>query len=464
MGARVGYPDTTWPDICFSSKLDNIMSEIEQLTEFTDEHWGILYNYLSTGRVVPVIGSEMLVARAKGKIIPFYQVVAKRLAYSCKMPTNNEESLNDFFTRFRSINMKIGHQNQKMAEILEEMKNEKQSTLQKLVEIKAFRLFITTTPDSLLTKTISDNGMKPVVYDFNPRQKVVDLPSKELNVSEPYVYHLYGRADTGNPYAISEDDHLKFSYEWLKSINACDNLINYLYDKYLLLLGCGYNNWQARFFLIGLKAKNLFSNQDDYNSLLADSCTKCDEPLQNFLSRCGGNIYYKGNATDFIDKLSKYIKKNPIRTLKNKFNINSIFISYAHEDFDSAWEIKQTLEKFNLPVWLDEERLYLGDDIDAIIEENIKNSSLFLAILSKNTVNDPKSRYFRKEWDWAIKNAPSLPADRHFINPIAIDDVTPCSSINPYINNLKWAHAPNGKLDKRDCDRLLKILTKLSVK
>jgi hypothetical protein len=239
------------------------------------------------------------------------------------------------------------------------------------------------------------------------------------------------------------------------------NLLSYLADKYLLVLGCGYENWLARFFLYGLKGQGLFSNIWDASSLLADSHTPEDKQLDCFLSRCRGNIYYEGGACEFVDELMKRIKDVPVVDSGDRgdvFEKGSIFISYASEDRAVALRIKQCLESYNLPVWLDKFQLESGDFYDEKILRNIKNSSLFLPILSKTTATVTEPRYFRKEWfvasEMATMRSPKMP----FIHPVAIDGVEPCDNMPEFINKIHWMKAPDGVLEPKDVDRLLELI------
>lgn len=50
------------------------MDETERLTEFKEHHWDMLLDYIGQGRVVPVVGPELLVAAEDGRSVPFYQI------------------------------------------------------------------------------------------------------------------------------------------------------------------------------------------------------------------------------------------------------------------------------------------------------------------------------------------------------------------------------------------------------
>ena len=442
------------------------MPSITSLTKFKEHHWDMLLDYVGQGRVVPVLGPELLVAKDNSKEVPFYQYVTKRLAHYLEMPEIEGETLDDFLTRFLTGNNTMKMARTCMNKVLKELEDTEQPALMKLASVNAFRLFLTTTSDSLLAKAMATIDGDPEVYFFSTNfLRRRDLPDKNLLGKQRYVYHLYGKAAPCFEYAISEDERLTFSCEWMDSRFKPKNLLSYLANKYLLILGCGYENWQARFFLFGIKGPGLFSNFEDASSLLADSHTKSDLQLDRFLSRCKGNIYYEGGAIDFVDELSKRLNitsvYTPLENETDSYEDGSIFISYASEDREVALQIKTQLESYSLPVWMDKFELESGDPYEAKIANNIKKSSLFLPILSETTANTIEPRYFRKEWniaaEAALMSSPKIP----FIHPIAIDNVKPCDNIPDYINKLHWIHAPNGVLSESDVDHLVDLITKL---
>ena len=322
------------------------------MTEFKEHHWDMLLDYIGQRRVVPVLGPELLTAGSEVGNVPFYHEVSRRLALYFDMPEVADETIDDWLARFLRGNNTIKMARTGLIKVLKELEDQPQPTLRKLTAFENFRLFLTTTPDNLLTKTLSASGMEPEVYFFSTNYKRrSDLPDRKLLGTQRYVYHLYGKAAPCFEYAISEDDRLLFSCEWMDSQVKPRNLLSYLADKYLLILGCGYENWQARFFLFGLKGSGLFSNIWDASSLLADSRTRNDCQLDRFLSRCRGNIYYEGGAAEFVDELCNRLGNIPTVASDrdgDSYENGSIFISYASEDREIALKIKSLCIQLSL--------------------------------------------------------------------------------------------------------------------
>lgn len=442
--------------------------ENEIIPEFTEAHWSMLIDDIVQGRVVPVLGPELLVAHDnKGKEIQFYQAVTQHLAQNFKMTEIENETLNDFLIRFiKETNKPEKEARTEITKFLEnlERKEENQPTLEKLAEIKKFRLFLTMTPDSLMSKALEKkDNVEPEVFFFSTygRPETRDLPKKKLDDYKRYVYHFYGKPSPGCEYVISEDNCLiHHSQKWMNHKYTPKRLLDYLKNKCLLFLGCGYENWLARFLIIGLQGEEVFFNRD-FNSLLADTKVKNDSQLVRFLSRCGGNIYC-GTGVDFVGELCKRLEECPIKlqeTCNESFKQRSIFISYAHEDREAALRIKSKLEEYSLNVWIDEKRLKSGDAFDKKIPQYIPQSTLFLAIISQKMANDFEDRYYRKEWTIAADHAPKCSPIIPFIHPIAIDDLQPpCDNFIPAINTVTWMRAPDGNISVTDLTYLLELI------
>lgn len=404
---------------------------MEEDIEFKEDQWDMLHDYLEQGLVVPVIGPELLLAQNGNEPYLFYEDVKKELTEKNEIPKVENESLDDFFNNFRKfIKNKVLAQ-KKMREVLKSKENLEQPVLEKLISINAFHLFLTTTPDSLLQKEMLKKGFNPSIFFFSENYpECRDLPTKDLPNNKYFIYQLYGNANhPPTDYAISDDDRLRYACNWINWIKSSDNepnLISYLADKYLLILGCGYENWLARFFIYSLKKDNLFTNPSlDNSSLFADSYISKDVRFCDFLSRCKGHIYYQGDAIKFVNELYDRFGNNKINMLKtddNPFFPNSIFISYASEDFPYADNIRKKLEAKHLNVWLDKKRLKSGYEFNEEIRKNINQSCIFLVVLSKTTTTS-QPRYFRTEWDIAVEHAKQYRKDIHFIQPFIVDDL-----------------------------------------
>ena len=423
-------------------------TEIRRLTEFKEYQWDTLIRHIGEGRVVPIIGPELIFAQNGGDVGSFYGKVVDSLSDYFGLPKVREESLSDLVSRVvKELRIAIDDVRNVLASELNKMR-EKQPILEKLVAIEPFKLFLTTTPDAQLTNTLLGAGCKTKSCYFSSNYfGDGDLPDvgERLDASVRYVYHLFGGAESGTHYAITEDDRLDYVCRWMNMENKPRNLVSTLADKRLLVLGCGYENWLARFFLFGLKGTYLFYNdmRNPSTSLLADRCVPKDVQLDRFLSRCGGNIYCRGDSSHFVSELyERWNKAGVGNQMQNAvFKPQAVFISYAHEDLQCALKIKKRLESAGLAVWLDMRNLDSGYGFDEQIAKNIQNSSFFFPLISKTTAQITERRYFRREWKFAFEEATLRSPMFPFIHPIAVDDVEPCDNLPRQMNELHWVKA-----------------------
>jgi hypothetical protein len=79
-----------------------------------------------------------------------------------------------------------------------------------------------------------------------------------------------------------------------------------------------------------------------------------------------------------------------------------------------------------VPVWLDQQRLQLGENITRSLEGAVKESMFFISLISKHTERD-RERYVHKERAWAAERHPD---GFTFYLPLIIDDV-PAPSLEP---------------------------------
>lgn len=435
--------------------------EIKRLSEFKELHWDVLLDSIAQNRVVPVIGPEMLVWRGEA----FYAAAARLLAAKLGVDFREGESVDAVASRHLAQGGTAGEVRAAMNAVLRDTAAEAQPLLDKLVSTGVFRLYLSATPDSFLANALAKAGTPADVWFFSTNRDNCDIPAAKLaETAAPVVYHLYGKAASFIEYAVTENDRLEFSCRWMDSRYRPANLARHLADKYLLVLGCGYENWLARFFLYGLKGKGLFANLREAPGLVADSRAPCDRPLGVFLSRCRGGIYYGGGAAAFIEELARRVAALPPGVLQkppDEFEPGSVFISYAKEDRPAALKIKERLESCNLPVWLDKAKLESGEEYDDTFKRNIERASIFIPVMSRTSVESVVPRYFRKEWVTAGERAKEYPPTVPFIHPVAVEAVEPTPNVPDAIAKVQWIDAPGGDLAEDAIDRLVELIGKL---
>jgi len=106
-----------------------------------------------------------------------------------------------------------------------------------------------------------------------------------------------------------------------------------------------------------------------------------------------------------------------------------VFLSYSHEDKDTATKIATSLRAGGIDVWVDRWEIQPGDSlVQKIFEEGLSGADVFLVLISKNSIN---SKWVRQELDVAlIKRIEGITR----IIPLILDGVTPPEHLRP----LRW--------------------------
>jgi len=100
--------------------------------------------------------------------------------------------------------------------------------------------------------------------------------------------------------------------------------------------------------------------------------------------------------------------------------MKTIFISYSKEDKKVTCSIYKMLKEHGLSPWIDVENILPGQVWEIVIEKAIRECSLFIACLSKNSVQ--KRGYIQAEFKKALKALEMIPEEQAFIIPVRLDE------------------------------------------
>jgi len=100
----------------------------------------------------------------------------------------------------------------------------------------------------------------------------------------------------------------------------------------------------------------------------------------------------------------------------------AVFLSYASQDAPVARSICSALQAAGIEVWFDQSEVRGGDAWDQKIRRQIRDCSLFLAILSRHTQARLEG-YFRLEWHLADRRTQLMAKSRSFLLPVCVDDL-----------------------------------------
>lgn len=136
----------------------------------------------------------------------------------------------------------------------------------------------------------------------------------------------------------------------------------------------------------------------------------------------------------------------------------AVFLSYASQDVDAARRIHDALRAAGIEVWFDQSELRGGDAWDAEIRRQVRECTLFIALVSANT-NARSEGYFRREWNLAVHRMLDMADDQPFLLPVLIDDIPePAARVPDRFRERQWTRLPGGKVVAGFVERAARLL------
>lgn len=408
------------------------------LVEDPDDFISTLLIDLEDKNVIPIIGPELLTVNSGGTEIPLYRYIADHLADALGIKTSDiapDYTLNDVVAYY--VHQKRGKLVDvlpRIRKILNDGRFQPPEALRKLARIRSFRLFVTTTFDSLLEKALNEErgggGGLAEVISYAPNDPGSDLDADWDNHTNRTVFHLFGRAEGGKKYVLTDEDTLEYLHALQSVSRQPARLFDHLKSNHLLLLGCPFPDWLARFFLRTAKSSEL-SRDREKKELLADSRSRSDPALAAFLSSYSSNTkLFPGTAIEFVDRLSaawdeKYQQDgngsspDPDRGGESSVALDAVFLSYSRADLPAVQRLSDGMSEIT-DVWFDSKQLEAGDSYERKIRKHIRECSLFVPVISRNSA-DRREGFFRLEWELARERNKRI-GGKPFIIPVIIDD------------------------------------------
>lgn len=411
----------------------------ERIKRTQDEaNWVRLINEIKNKNVIPVIGPDFLVEGKKSIHTQIIEQITLESGLNSNPQTFSDLYYTDKINIYEAIYVTLG-----IAPI-SSLKPHK--SLRLLIESDMFPFIITTsfTP-------IVENTMKEVYGEDNVNVKQFrNNPSEDKDNEDFYdwnilkkqhtVYYMFGKYSyESHRYAVTDLDMMNFCTAWLSKGRRPEKLAEIIKGKYLLILGNNYSDWQFRFIWYSMRSIPEESKPLSH-SLVVSSHPK-DSPLIKFLERL--NTITKNNPTEVIDEIIKRLEESGIRNSSNirdeaKFDV---FISYSRSDENIAARLYQKLVDKGLTVWFDRPDLDAGDRWRNKIETGIRNSRIFIPILSLNIEKEIHEEHeYRNEWrlaDDKVNRMGAVP----FIVPLAERDFDFYNPMTDIPKTFKELHA-----------------------
>ena len=436
-----------------------------------DRLWSQLIRFVRDGALVPITGPELLDVPGSGaKPKNFYALVAEEVAQrlgleapqhtgaralnevACSFLADGRNQSEDLYPEVKEIVQRL-EQSVPIPEALESL------------AAMPIKLFVTTSFDSLLVRAIEHRQPRWAgrvrQIEYSPVRKS-DLDSTQLSDGPPVVFHLFGRASSMPEYAVTEEDVLEFMHALQSEERRPEKLFRLLQQSNLLIVGCGFADWLARFFLrLGTRDRLIAARgKTDWLVDQASSNPEFVAFLDHFSRR---TRYFPLGPVEFVRRLAEKLPADLASAPAPRAQVvrrdtardileGAVFLSYASEDRALVERIHQALDAHGIDCWFDREQLIGGDDWESKIIRNVAACSLFVPILSRHTLT-PQDRFFRHEWDEAFKRSIGFPANARFLIPVAVDDIQPNDPALPLdLNRKNWERVPGGEVTQAFLD------------
>lgn len=296
--------------------------------------------------------------------------------------------------------------------------------LMALLETRLFTTVLTTTTDGYLEaamRKVWGSELRVVnIYDketVDDLQKALKACRRGKKYNQPTLIYVFGKLDIDDlakRYIKTDADAILLIEKWMRmDVESNNEMLDFIRSKRLLALGCKYDNWYFRFFWYVLTGVNKSSEENNYDGMgevafSLDKDDKTEGKLMQFLNRT--DICILGDASSFINNITRTLTEDsedaPFRQqIVESRRRGGVFISYSSKDALQACQLFFRLCEKKYDVWLDNARLYGGDNYESEIADAISASKVLITVLSPHVADDLKrgdtDHYYNKEWRMA---------------------------------------------------------------
>jgi len=437
--------------------------------------WDDLLDYIQDGKVMPVIGHELIQADYQGRRVSLQRILAERLAEREKLEVEwtRHFELNDAVCAYLARpDSKLGVLYDRVAGLIRAMAPPFPipDALQRLAEIGPFDVFVSLTFDSLMARAIDrvrfggNANTREIEFSINQSTAAQQEAHKLQPGQGPVVFNLFGRANSRSEFAIHDEDSLEFIHRLVSGdVAPPEWLLSELRNRHLLILGVHLPDWLGRFVLRAATRDRLRVAARSY--FIAGENAPSGVTLAQFLHRFGRETSiaaFDGTAEAFVTELHRrWTERHPSATagttaaaLTPDGGRGSIFISYGRENLPAVERLHAAIAALGGDAWFDRRELSAGDQWEKKILPQIQRDvRLFVPVISRLTAQRSEGYVFR-EWREAVERSKKI-VGRRFIVPIVVDadfqaDLSQYGHLVdefPAFQGLHFGRAPDGEPD-----------------
>ena len=176
--------------------------------------WEDLLLFVEEGKVIPVIGPELVTLEEGGSTVQLYHWLARRLAEEIELPLSDLPdpfNLNDVVAQSIHRGDERDALYPKILRILRTAPTTPSPALRSLANLAKLKLFVSLTFDNQLETAVTQarHGAIPNTI-FYATNALHDLSESYGDLQGQTIFHLLGLASSTPDYAICDDDLLEF--------------------------------------------------------------------------------------------------------------------------------------------------------------------------------------------------------------------------------------------------------------
>jgi len=451
-----------------------------------DYFWEDLLSHIRQQVLIPVVGPDVTVVNVGDTEQTLTTLVGQRLAEQYGLTIAPGATTGDAVAAFLQERGpdELERLYRVINDIITDLDPAPGDSLRELATIDDLRLFVSTTPDRLLTKAVND-----VRFQGNPRTRELSFSpnqstSEQSQNAEPadktdtVILNLFGQSTSTPQYAIHEEDRLEWLHALLTDAASLPEwLASPLKHQPMLFIGCEIPDWLGR-FLLRMSSQSRLSLERDQQFFFVGNSISHEPTLSTFFATyCRKTLVQSLDMepTAFVTDLhARWEKMNAARPRPTRGTVGSaagigiagpsaadsstIFLSYMREDADAAGRLRDAIRGLGGDVWFDKDRISPGDAWEPEVLSRIRHGvQLFVPVISANTEAEDEGYVFR-EWVEAVERSRSI-MGRRFIVPVVIDsdyhgDASRYRRIPEAFGHLQFGCAPGGNPDPGLIDML----------
>ena len=407
------------------------------------DYWSALFRAIANGMVIPVIGANAIRYSDSENL---NQYILRKICKARGVKCYRSYDMFMYETGVKETELhNLYHDliNKLTDEEIEQIV-ENSGELLELLKIKSLTILLLLTPEVKIIERLlrivwkyripegyksSLNFMDIIYGSYNKdilKKDDLDIP-KGWSGKYPFTVYLLGKSNESGftrSFALTEDDTMFYVRKLIEPKLMPSRLCNKIKNKFFLFVGCDFTDWMFRFLYSAWRdiygGKPGERRDDDFidsTLTLENYNLRNNLAFDHFIKSV--NLKIGENYKKFLPKLTKGFN-DFIKGKVEQYNLPphiDVFISYAHEDFVEVKALYQILKARGIQAWLDKigddnnvisnpiriSGLSSGENFLEVIHRAIKESTIFVPVISRHIIEATNDRFVFKEWDFAIE-------------------------------------------------------------